>query len=105
MSEIYKLLETEVDQLESIENWNDKILKMKEIKEKISEEQVKLNDLINGILKNDIKLETDNKKKKKQDLETLIKKFKESNIIEDKIKLYMLITSNINEIETQLFSQ
>ena len=35
MSDVFKDLSIEVDKLDSIENWNDKITKMKEIKEKI----------------------------------------------------------------------
>ncbi len=112
MSSIYNLLESEIQELESIENWNDKIVKMKEIKEKITVEQQKLNEMINMLLKNEpvsliqtqSKPDQDTKKKKKQDLETLVQKFKEADTIEEKIKLYNLISYHINEVESQLFS-
>ena len=46
MSEIYKTLEKEVEQLESIDNWSERVNKMKEIKEKIASEQQKLKKLM-----------------------------------------------------------
>ena len=65
MSDIYKALEKEVEEIESIENWSDKVSKMKEIKEKITDEKQKLGELINMVIKNEIKLENEGKKKKK----------------------------------------
>lgn len=105
MSEIYKSLEKEVEHLETIENWNERVNKMKEIKEKIVIEQQKLNDLINMVLKNGSK-EVDKKKKKteKLDLENLVNSFKQSENIDDKIKYYNLINSYVSDIEKQLFS-
>jgi hypothetical protein len=102
MSDIIKNLTKEVEDLDSIENWNDKITKMKEIKEKISLEKQKLSEVVNAIIKNEFK---DNKKKKnKQDLDALVTTFKNATTIEDKIKLYQLISSHINEVERELFS-
>jgi hypothetical protein len=99
MSDIFK----EVEELDSIENWNEKITKMKEIKEKISLEKQKLSELVNVISKNEFK--DDNKKKKnKPDLDSLLLSFKNANTIEEKIKLYQLISSHINEVEKELFS-
>jgi hypothetical protein len=102
MSDVVKELSIEVEDLNSIENWNDKIIKMKEIKEKISLEKQKLSELVNAIVKDEFK---DNKKKKnKQDLDTLVTSFKNATTLEDKIKLYQLISSHINEVERELFS-
>jgi hypothetical protein len=99
MSDIFK----EIEELDSIENWNEKITKMKEIKEKISLEKQKLSELVNVISKNEFK--DDNKKKKnKPDLDSLLLSFKNANTIEEKIKLYQLISSHINEVEKELFS-
>jgi hypothetical protein len=76
---------------------------MKEIKEKISLEKQKLSELVNVISKNEFK--DDNKKKKnKPDLDSLLLSFKNANTIEEKIKLYQLISSHINEVEKELFS-
>lgn len=102
MSKIYNTLEKEVDQLESIENWSTRVDKMKEIKEKITVEQQKLNDLINMVLKDDVKKVAN--KNKTINLEKLINNFKQSENLDDKIKYYHLINSYINEVEKQLFS-
>jgi len=99
MSELFK----EVENLESIDNWNEKIIKMKEIKEKISLEKQKLSELVNVISKNELKDES-KKKKNKTDLDTLLISFKNATILEEKIKLYQLISSHINEVEKELFS-
>jgi hypothetical protein len=102
MSEVYKTLEKEVEQLELIENWSVRVNKMKEIKEKITLEQEKLNELVNMVSKNESQQETD-KKKKKTDLETLVNNFKQSENLDDKIKYYHLIHTHVSEVEKQLF--
>ena len=108
MSEVFKTLEEEVQNLESIENWNEKINKMKEIKEKISMEQQKLSELVSMIIKNEVKTDVETKKKKskndKQDIDKLVATFKEATTLEEKIKLYHLINCQINEVEKQLFT-
>ncbi len=107
MSEVFKTLEQEVQSLESIESWNEKISKMKEIKEKILVEQQKLSELVNMVIKNEIKSDQDKKKKSKNDkydLDTLVASFKDADNLEEKIKLYHLINSQINDVEKQLFS-
>jgi hypothetical protein len=90
MSEVFKTLEQEVQNLDSIESWNEKISKMKEIKEKIVFEQQKLSELVNMVIKNEIKPENEIKKKKskndKQDLDSLVSSFKEANNLEEKMK-------------------
>lgn len=104
MSEIYKGLENEVNELESIDNWNDKINKMKELKEKINEEQEKLNNLMSSIVKNEL-VQDENKSSDTQDidLDTLVQTFKNSENLDEKIKLYHLISANIKDTEKQLF--
>ena len=102
-SEIYNLLEKEVNQLESIENWNDRVIKMKEIREQILEEQQKLGELVSMVLKNDLPNQTETKKKKKQNLDNLVVSFKDASTLEEKIKLFHTINSHINDIESQLF--
>lgn len=103
MSDIIKNLNIEVENIDSIENWNEKITKMKEIKEKISLEKQKISDLVNTIVKNEYKDEN-KKKKNKIDLDSLLILFKNANTFEEKIKLYQLISSYINEVERELFS-
>jgi hypothetical protein len=103
MSDVFKNLSIEVENLDSIENWNDKILKIKEIKEKISLEKQKLSELVNVIGKNEFKDEN-KKKKNKLDLDSLLLLFKNANCIEEKIKLYQLICLHISNAERELFS-
>ena len=103
-SEIYKLLETEVNQLDSIENWNDRIIKMKEIREKIILEQQKLENITSDILKINSQNQPDSKKNKNQNLDNLIHSFEAAETLEEKIKIYNIINSHINNIETQLFT-
>ena len=105
-SEIYKLLETEVNQLDSIENWNDRIIKMKEICEKIILEQQKLENITSDILKINSQNQSDSKKNKNQNqnLDNLIHSFEAAETLEEKIKIYNIINSHINNIETQLFT-
>jgi hypothetical protein len=102
MSDVLKDLSIEVDKLDSIENWNEKITKMKEIKEKILLEKQKISDLVNIIVKNEFKDEN-KKKKNKTDLDSLLLSFKNATTLEDKIKLYQLISTHINEVEKELF--
>jgi hypothetical protein len=103
MSDIIKNLTIEVENLDTIENWNEKITKIKEIKEKISLEKQKISDLVNIIVKNEVKDEN-KKKKNKPDLDSLLLSFKNSDTFEEKIKFYQLISSHINEVERELFS-
>jgi hypothetical protein len=104
LSEIYKSLETEVNQIESIENWNDRIIKMKDIRKKIILEQEKLETITSSILKINEQIQPVSKKNKTQNLDNLINSFEVAETLEDKIKLYNNINSHINNIETQLFS-
>ena len=104
LSEIYKSLETEVNQIESIEDWNDRIIKMKDIREKIILEQQKLENITTSILKINQQVQPVSKKNKNQNLDNLINRFKVAETVEEKIKIYNIINSHINNIETQLFA-
>lgn len=103
-SETYIQLETQVNQLESIENWTERVEKMKELREQIVEEQGKLSHLVSMVLKNETG-QIEFKKKKKQDLDNLVSNFKNANTIEEKIKLYHVINSHITDIEKQIFNE
>lgn len=104
LSETYKLLEKEVNNLESIDNWNIRVEKMKELREKILEEQQKLGELVSMVLKNDSS-QFETKKKKKQDLNDLVSSFRDSKLLDEKIMLYRVINSHINDIEKQIFDE
>jgi hypothetical protein len=98
MSKKLEELETEINNLSKIKNWNDKIDRIKTIKTKINEQQILLNNLIDNIMNDMIE-----PKKKKQNIEQLFMEFNTMNNIEDKIKCYKLIVWSINKIERELF--
>ncbi len=103
-SETYSKLETQVNQLESIENWTERVEKMKELREQIIQEQEKLSQLVSMVVKNESG-HVEGKKKKKQDLDNLVSNFKNATTIEEKIKLYHIINSYITDIEKQIFDE
>lgn len=102
-SETYIQLELKVNQLESIENWTERVEKMKELREQIVKEQNQLAQLVSQVLKNDSSQVEG--KKKKQDLDNLVSNFKNASTIEEKIKLYHIINSHITDIEKQIFNE
>jgi hypothetical protein len=96
----YETIENDINQLDKIDGWSDKINKMKEIKETILSEQKQLKDLLDIINMN----ENDYKKSNKN-LDVLINKFNEAKTIENKIKYYQLICGSIKTIEEELFTK
>ena len=103
-SETYNQLETQVNQLESIDNWTERVEKMKELRGLIVEEQNQLAQLVSMVLKNESG-QVEVKKKKKQDLDNLVSNFKNASTLEEKIKLYHIINSHITDIEKQIFDE
>ena len=103
-SEKYIQLETQVNQLESIDNWTERVDKMKELRGLIVEEQNQLAQLVSIVLKNESG-QVEIKKKKKQDLDNLVSNFKNASTLEEKIKLYHIINSHITDIEKQIFDE
>ena len=103
-SETYIQLETQVNQLESIDNWTERVEKMKELRELIVEEQNQLAQLVSVVLKNESG-QVEVKKKKKQDLDNLVSNFKNASTLEEKIKLYHIINLHITDIEKQIFDE
>lgn len=102
MSNKYEILENEVNNIDTITNWNDKVNKITQLKEQIITEQERLNKLTNMITKNELDIEITSKKKRKMDLDTLLKNFNECNLLDEKIKLYYLINLQITEIEKNI---
>lgn len=104
MSNLYELLEEEIKKLEQIDSWKDKINNIKKLKEQINDEQEKLNNLMDLVINNELKVDTNNNKKKNDyDLELLIKSFNETINLEDRIRIYNLIIKQIEIIEKELF--
>lgn len=103
MSTKYKSIEIELDNLEKIDNWNDKVQHMKELQEEINNEKDRLNNLMDMVINDNFK---DIKKKKTDlDLESLVELFNESEIIDDKVKIYQKIHKHISDIEKVLFDK
>jgi hypothetical protein len=96
----YETIENDINQLDKIDNWSDKINKMKEIKEEIMNEQKQLKNLLDIVNKDDI-----DSKKSNKNLDVLLSKFNEAKTIESKIKYYQLICSSIKNIEEELFTK
>lgn len=96
-------LENELNQIDLLNNWNDKYIKLKEFKSKIFEEQEKIKDLIEKINNDEPIYEIKKKKLKNLDLNELIDNFNNSDNLEDKIKYYDMINYYIKDMESQLF--
>lgn len=97
MDEITKLL---VD-IEKSNTWNNKIILMKTIKEKINQEEIKLSLLLETI---DDNIDTKKINTKKINFDNLIESYNESDIITEKIKIYQTMNSYINKLKTELYN-
>ena len=95
-------LEKEIETLDDIKDWANKIKKMKELKEKIMTQRNKLNSFIETINSGEIKKM---KKKKDVSLDDLLKEFEKTDDIEEKVKLFNQIQFIIKENETELFEE
>jgi hypothetical protein len=95
-------LEKEIQSLESIKNWNEKITKTRALREKISKQKKKLEELVNLVVKNEIPIK---KPKKFPSLDSMIHDFESSSLIEDKIKYYTWINLYISDMEKELFTE
>ena len=99
-------MEEEIKSLENIESWNEKVIKMKEIKSKINNEIKVMEMITNRIQNQEIDIPTDIKKKKKyMDLDLLVENFNNVTDIEDKIKYYEMICISIKLTERELFDE
>lgn len=94
-------LEKEIDSIDTIKEWNLKIKKIKELKDKITVEKEKINSFIEMINSNEPKKLS--KKKKDISLDQLLDDFGKSENIETKVKTFCLIQSIIRETEDELF--
>ncbi len=103
MSEVYKVLEKEVNEIEAIEDWTEKIKRMKQIKDKIEIENKKLQDVLNKLLEDEIEDSSDNNEDCIEDLDSLLKNFTNLNL-DDNIKSYQSICRLIKKVEIELFS-
>ena len=93
-------LEKEIDNLDNIKEWDQKIQKMKEIKEEINLQKNKISKLLESINNGEVK-----KTKKDKDLsfDELLKKIETCENIDDKIKYFNQIQAFIKDSELELF--
>jgi hypothetical protein len=106
-----EMLENEINNIEEINSWSEKIIKMNEFKHTISSEINKLNELSELIVNDDISTILHNlniKKKKKHNkltMDSLLELFNNTEKLEEKIYYYELISDQIKNIENRLFSK
>ncbi len=94
----YDKLESDIKELDNISSWNQKVNKIKEIKEEIKKEEEKLDEYMKQ-LNNDELIKTTSK----SSIDKLLKQFENSDNLEDKINIYNMINYKIKSIESELF--
>jgi hypothetical protein len=96
-----KQIEKQIEELDKISSWTQKVRTMKQIRDTIKQEQNKLDLLLENII-ND---KQDKKKVKldKRSIDDLIMDFNNINNFEDKIKVFYMVKNCIQEMETNLF--
>jgi len=95
-------LEKDIELIDEIKEWSVKINKIKEIKEKIIGQKVKINNLLEAINSNEVKKI---KKKKELTLDELLLEFDKCDNIDEKVKLFNHIQALIKESELELFDE
>jgi hypothetical protein len=99
MNKEIEILEREIDSIDDIKEWSQKISKMKELKDKIINQKLKMNTLLESLNSNEVK----KPKKKNLNLDQLLIDYEESDNLEDKVKLFNNIQYLIKESELELF--
>jgi hypothetical protein len=95
-------IEKEIEKLEKIPEWSEKIMLMKNIKEQICEQKTKINQYIEMINSGSYKK---SKKMKNMTLDCMIEQFNNTTDMETKVILYNNIQANIIEITSELFDE
>jgi hypothetical protein len=88
-----------VNEIEKTNNWNNKLELIKQVKQKIKEEDTKLSELEESL---------DEIKKvslKKTNFDDLITEFEKTQDINEKIKIYQILNSYVCKVSNELFSQ
>ena len=100
-------LEKAIEELDDIKEWSDKIIRMKELKEKITLQKSKINILLETINSGEVKKAKKTKKDKesKVNLDDLLKEFETCENVDDKVKLFNQIQMLIKESELELFDE
>ena len=92
-------IESKIESLNNLENWDKRINLVKEIKEDIKNEDTAINELLNNL----DKVVTVSKKKLK--LQEAITEFDKTTDINKKIEYYQFLNSHIKQLESELFSE
>lgn len=96
-------LEKEIDELDQIKEWSKKMQKMKDLKEKINLQKVKINSLIESVNSGEVKKMK--KSKKELSLDDLLNEFEICENVDEKVKLFNQIQSLIKDSELELFDE
>ena len=99
MNKELEILEKEIDSIDLIKEWSEKINKMKELREKIILQKSKMNMLLENLNSNELK----KPKKKNLNLDQLLIDYEASQNLEEKVKLFNNIQYLIKESELELF--
>jgi hypothetical protein len=93
-------IEKEILTINSLQSWDNKLDKIKQIKHYIVSEKSKLNDYIDNITKDNFESIESN-----YSLDKLLTKFNNTQSIESKIKYYNMIIYFINQTNSHLFNK
>ena len=96
-------LEKEIDGLDEIKEWSKKMQKMKELKERINSQKVKISSLMESVNSGEVK----KMKKSKKDisLDELLNEFEICENVDEKVKLFNQIQLLIKDNELELFDE
>lgn len=96
-------LEKEIDELDQIKEWSKKMQKMKDLKDKINLQKVKINILMESVNSGEVK--KTKRSKKDLNLDDLLNEFEICENVDDKVKLFNQIQSLIKDSELELFEE
>lgn len=96
-------LEKEIDELDQIKEWSKKMQKMKELKEKIHLQKIKINTLMESVNSGEVK--RTKKSKKDLNLDDLLNEFEICENVDEKVKLFNQIQLLIKDSELELFDE
>ena len=95
-------IKKEIENLENINSWSDKMRMMKQIREQIKQEQNKMDLLLDNII-NDKQVKKKNKMSKKN-MDELISEYNNIDNFDEKLKVFYMIKECMTEMESLLFS-
>jgi len=96
-------LEKEIDELDQIKEWSKKMQKMKDLKDKINLQKIKINSLMESVNSGEVK--KIKRAKKDLSLDDLLNEFEICENVDDKVKIFNQIQSLIKDSELELFEE